>query len=543
VLIELAVRDLGVIEELRLVLGSGMTVLTGETGAGKTLLVDAIELLVGGRADPTMVRAGASEAWVEGRFVLPADAADADLAVGAGREVVLARAIPAQGRSRAYVDGRLATIANLAEWGERLVDLHGQHAHQSLLAPVVQRHALDRYAGIDRGPLLAAVAEVRHLDGQLAALGGDERARAREIDLLRFQVTELEAAGLTGPAEDAELDREESLLADALTHQEIAAAAAAALGADDGAAGPIGEAIASLGGRAPFGELEARLRAVAAELSDIATEVRSIGESIDDDPERLEAVRARRQLLSDLRRKYGDTLDDVIAYADEAAARLAELEQHDRRAEELDAARVEAAAAVAHEAAVVARARRAAAPGLADAIQAHLLSLAMARAQVEVAVEGDDPADEVQILLAANPGSPPLPLAKVASGGELARTMLALRLVLTAGPPTLVFDEVDAGIGGEAAVAVGRSLASLGAEQQVLVVTHLPQVAAFADAHVVVTKETGEDHTVARTEILDDAGRVVELSRMLSGQPDSTTARDHAQELLSSASRERGARG
>jgi DNA repair protein RecN (Recombination protein N) len=302
----------------------------------------------------------------------------------------------------------------------------------------------------------------------------------------------------------------------------------------------VGAAIAAVAGRAPYAEHEVRLRALAAELADVAGELRATGEAIADDPERLEAVRSRRQLLHELRRKYGESLSDVLAFATDAGARLAELEQHGRRAAELDAARVEATAAVDAAAAIVARARRAAGPPLAEAVQGHLVTLAMPKARVEVGVDGADPADDVALRLAANPGTPPLPLAKVASGGELARTMLALRLVLTAGPPTLIFDEVDAGIGGEAAVAVGRSLAALGAAQQVLVVTHLPQVAAFAHAHVRVTKETGEDHTVARIEQLDEATRVAELSRMLSGQPESRTARDHAEELLATATRERG---
>jgi DNA repair protein RecN (Recombination protein N) len=532
-LVELAVRDLGVIEDLRLVLGAGMTVVTGETGTGKTLVVDAIELLVGGRADPVMVRAGADEAWVEGRFVVP------DAALGEPDEVVLARAIPASGRSRAYVDGRLATIATLTEWGERLVDLHGQHAHQSLLSPAVQRAALDRFAQIDLTELGRARALVRELDGQLATLGGDERTRAREIDLLRFQVDELAAAAITGPAEDEDLDREESLLADAVAHQEAAAVAVAALTGDDGAIDVVGRAIAAIAGRGPFSAQEARLRDAAAELADLGADVRAAGESIADDPERLELVRARRQLLHELRRKYGESLHEVLGFADEAAARLAELEQHDRRAAELDAARIEAADAVASASDEVARQRQSAAEPLAAAVEAHLVTLAMPKARVEVGVDGPAPADDVTLKLAANPGAPPLPLSKVASGGELARTMLALRLVLTAGPPTLIFDEVDAGIGGEAAVAVGRSLAALGAAQQVLVVTHLPQVAAFAHAHVRVTKETGEDHTVARIEQLDEPSRVAELSRMLSGQPESQTARHHAAELLASATRER----
>lgn len=538
---ELAVRDLGVIEDLRLVLPSGMVALTGETGAGKTLVVDAIDLLVGGRADPTLVRAGADEAWVEGRFRLPTPVPGAGEADEVD-EVVLARAIPAGGRSRAYVNGRLATVAELREWGERLVDLHGQHAHQSLLGAAVQREALDRFGEVDLAPLQAARRARRQIEEQLAALGGDERARARELDLLRYQVDELTRAAIAGPDEDERLDAEESALADAVAHQEAAAAAVAAIVDDGGAADALGAALAAVSGRAPFAEIEARLRAAAAEVADLAAEVRAVGESISDDPERLEVIRTRRQLLHDLRRKYGETLAEVLAYQAEAEARLAELEHHDQRAAELDAALAEAKRREATAAAAVAEARRRAAAPLAAAVQEHLASLAMPRARLEVQVDGPDPGDEVSILLAANPGSPPLPLTKVASGGELARTMLALRLVLTAGPPTLVFDEVDAGIGGEAAVAVGRSLAALGADHQVLVVTHLPQVAAFAAAHVRVTKETGEDRTVATVEVLDDEGRVEELSRMLSGLPDSDTARQHAAELLATVTAEQEGR-
>lgn len=541
-LVELAVRDLGVIEELRLLLGTGMTALTGETGAGKTLVVDAIELLVGGRADPGLVRAGATEAWIEGRFVGPGLAEDDEgQPVDGEGEVVLARAVPAQGRSRAYVNGRLATVGALAEWGQRLVDLHGQHDHQSLLSPAVQRDALDRFAGIDLGPLREARAAVRAIDQQLAGLGGDERARAHEIDLLRFQVGELEAAGLEGEDEDERLDREESLLADAVAHRDAADQAVAALSADQAAVDLLGLAVAAVAGRAPFADVEVRLRGVAAELADLAAELRGLGEGIEEDPARLEALRARRQLLHELRRKYGTTLADVLAFASEAAVRLEELEQHDRRAADLDQRRLAAVAAEAKAAKAVAKARRASAAELAAAVQAHLPSLAMERARVELRVDGDDPADDVAILLAANPGSPPGPLTKVASGGELARTMLALRLVLTAGPPVLVFDEVDAGIGGETALALGRALGALAEGSQVLVVTHLAQVAAFADAHVRVTKESDERSTTARIEPLEGAARVVELTRMLSGQPDSAAGQRHAKELLATANERRRA--
>jgi DNA repair protein RecN (Recombination protein N) len=546
VLVELAVRDLGVIAELRLVIGPGMTVVTGETGAGKTMVVDAIELLVGGRADPALVRTGAEEAWVEGRFVRGGTAHDT---ADAPDEVVIARAIPRSGRSRAYIDGRLATATELSTLGSMLVDLHGQHVHQSLLHPAAQRDALDRFAGLDLAPLRAARVAVHDLLDELGRLGGDERARARELDLVRYQVDEIDAASITGPDEDRELEADEDALADAAAHREAAALAVAALSGDgevpavDGpasAADAVGAAVAALAGRAPFAGPEGRLRSLAAELADLSAELRTAGETIDEDPERLEAVRQRRHLLRELRRKYGESLADVIDEGERLRARLAELEGHDVRAAELDA---ELATARAHEATIaaeVAAARRDAAPGLAARIQENLVELAMPKATLAIAVEGADPADDVEVQLAANPGTPPLPLAKVASGGELARTMLALRLVLTDAPPTLVFDEVDAGIGGAAAVAVGRALARLGREHQVLVVTHLPQVAAYADAQVRVAKHSDDEATVSRATVLDADERVVELSRMLSGQPDSDAARTHAAELLATAAGDRG---
>ncbi len=534
-LLELAVRDLGVIDDLRLVLGPGMTALTGETGAGKTLLVEAIELLLGGRADGVLVRPGAEEASIEGRF-------EHD-----GVEVVLSRAVPAEGRSRAYIDGRMATAAALAELGAQLVDLHGQNAHQSLLGTAVQRAALDRFGSVDLAGLLDARRELAEVEQRLATMGGDVGARARELDLLRFQATELEAAAIEGPDEDERLDAEEDALADAVAHREAAQRALAALTDDGGALDTVTDALGAVDGRAPFAGSAERLRSLAVELSDVASEVRDAAEAVVDDPERLAALRVRRQLLHDLRRKYGTatlpgeagstrggTLADVLAYADDVSARIADLERHDELASELDAQRQRILDRIATEEARVGAARRAAAPRLAGRVQAELRRLAMPRARVEVAV-GDDPGDDVAFLLAANPGSRPLPLTKVASGGELARAMLALRLVLTEAPPTLVFDEVDAGIGGEAAVAVGQALARLGASHQVLVVTHLPQVASAAHAQIGVAKKQGRERTSTTITVLDDESRVIEVSRMLSGQPDSEAAREHARELLSAS--------
>jgi DNA repair protein RecN (Recombination protein N) len=442
----------------------------------------------------------------------------------------------------------------LAEHGIGLVDLHGQHAHQSLLSAANQRAALDAYAAIDLAALRQARGQVRALDDALAALGGDERLRAREIDLLRYQVAELDAAGIEDPDEDDRLDLEEATLADAAAHREAAAEATELLSAEGPAAEAVARALAGLTGRAPFEAAAERLRGLAVELADVAGELRAAGEAIADDPERLASVRERRQMLRELRRKYGDTLAEVMAYRSEAADRLARLESHDEQAADLEARRQRAIERARREAAAVAQARQKAAPALAAAVQAHLTELAMPGARLAVEVgdhELDDPGDDVRFLLAASKGAPLLPLAKVASGGELARTMLALRLVLLGSPHsgnghrptdtgTLVFDEVDAGIGGGAALAVGRALATLAAERQVLVVTHLPQVAAFADRQLAVAKQDDGSEVRARAAELDADARVVELSRMLSGSPESSTAHRHAAELLASAARERG---
>jgi DNA repair protein RecN (Recombination protein N) len=520
-LCELHVRDLGVVADVELVLGSGLIAVPGETGAGKTLVVTAIDLLVGGRADTTMVRPGASEAVVEARVVV------------GDSEHVIRRVIPAKGRSRAYIDGNLATLAELSALGSTLVDLHGQHDHQSLLAPAVQRAALDRFGAIDLEPLRAARRRVAEVDQQLAALGGDPRERAREIDLLRFQVDELLASGLDDPDEDDRLRDESDLLADASGHTEAAALALGHLTDDHGVLDGLGASLAAVADRSPFAEVVGRLHSVIAELDDVVRELRTIAERIEADPERLEMIGTRRRELQDLRRKYGERLTDVIEWRDRAAERLAELEGHDERAAALDAERIEALAEVAAREGEVERARRAAAPGLAERVAGHLVDLALPNARIEVAVDGIAGRD-VTFLFAANPGMPVQPLAKVASGGELARAMLALRLVLTEGPPVLVFDEVDAGIGGAAAIAVGSALAHLADDHQVLVVTHLAQVAAWADQHVVVDKVTSADTTSTSLTVAEGDRRIGELARMLSGSPESEIARRHARELLDS---------
>jgi DNA repair protein RecN (Recombination protein N) len=578
---ELRVSQLGVIEDLTLVLGPGMTALTGETGAGKTLVVEAIELLLGGRAEGVLVRPGAAEALVEGRFVLPIGLGLPGTSVEGGPgateaiEVVLSRAVPADGRSRAYLDGRMASVGALAELGERLVDLHGQHAHQSLLSGAAQRDALDLYAGADRRPREAARAALRAIDEALARAGRDGAGRSGEMELLRYQLAELSAANIAGPAEDTELEVEEERLSKAVAHRAAAEAAYEDLAGDEQVLDLVGKAVTRIAAHAPLEGLHDRLKSVAAELADVASEARALAEGLEEDPERLAEVVSRRALLRELRRKYagpGRSLADLLTFQEDANKRLDELEGLEGLSAHLAEKRGQVLGALRLAARGLGDARRAASAALGQGAQEGLRRLAIPRARFEVRVDGppqgasvnkatgeeaDDlralSGEEVTFLVAANPGEPLMPLSKVASGGELARAMLALRLVLVGGPNrhgagangdvqgplTLVFDEVDAGIGGEAALAVGRSLAELGRRYQVVVVTHLAQVAAFADAQVAVSKIEREGRSVAMAAVVSGQDRVIELSRMLSGQPDSATARRHAAELLETARRGR----
>lgn len=544
-LVELAVRNLGVIAESRIPLQPGLTAVTGETGAGKTMIVEALGLLCGGRADPSRVRPGAGEAVVEGLFAGPGgpDRPDDDSDGEAEHEWVLRRVVPARGRSRSYVDGNLSTAAGLAEIGERSIEVHGQHAQQALLHPRHQREALDRFAGIDLDDLRAARRTVSALERRLDGLGGDARARAREMDLLRFQIEEITAVD-PRPGEEELLGAEEDLLADAVAHREAAAAVLDRLAGDDGVLDGLAAAADAIRGRHPFAAEAGRLEAAVAELEDVVVEIRGSAETIEPDDERLTQVRERRHRLVQLRRKYGEDLTEVIEHLDASRRRLEELSSLDATRTEVEVELATAREAAQAEAVRVGAARRSAAPLLAAELVEVLADLALAGCRVELSVEDrpDAPGagDDVEILIAANPGSPLGGLGRVASGGELSRVMLALRLVLSGGPEVMVFDEVDAGIGGEAATAIGAALARLATRCQVLVVTHLPQVAAFADQQLLVTKRREEELTVTVVESLDDNGRVIELSRMMTGRPGSTTAREHAEELLSTSSHRRG---
>ena len=526
-LVELSIENLGIIESSRLTFDSGFTAFTGETGAGKTMLVEAIGLVVGQRADASVIRDGAEEARVEARFVTSGP--DGDV------ETILCRVLHREGRSRAYINDRMATVATLAEVGQSLVDIHGQHAHQRLMSASVQRDSLDAFGKVDTSALREAREAVTQIDANLAALGGDEKSRVREIDLLSFQCEEIENAGLSRPDEDQALSREEDELGDVVRHQEALLKVSALLSDDGSAVDLLGQVSRALSPITSMSEIRERVENLLAELNDISHTVRGAAENSEENPERLEEIRLRRQALRDLVRKYGDTIADVMAFGAEARTRLNELLSYSERVQELESSRANALKVLHSRQLEVGRQRRKTAPGLAAAVEKRLRLLALPHATIQVAVgdEGSDPSGEaVSFMLAANPGSAPMPITKVASGGELARVMLALRLVLTTDPATMVFDEVDAGIGGAAAVAVAQALRELGTDHQVFAVTHLAQVAASAHSHIVVSKSVKSGKTYGRATKVLQEDRVGEIARMLSGGIADESALTHAQEIL-----------
>jgi len=566
---EIRIRGLGVIDESVLEVGPGLTVITGETGAGKTMVVTALGLLLGGRADSGAVRAGARTARVEGLVNAAAvdglaaqvDAVGGDLDDG---RLVIARQVSAEGRSRAFVGGVSVPATTLASLVDPLVTVHGQSDQHRLLRAGMQRDALDGFAGDPAGSLREEFTglhqRLREVESELAEVAAHLRERAQEADLLRFGLAEVEAVA-PRPGEDAELAAEEARLGFADTLRGAAEQARECLSAEDGAPDALSAVAAArklLDGvrdhDPAVAELADRLAEVSYLLADTAADVASYAAGVETDPARLAAVSERRAVLAGLTRKYGETLQAVLNWSENAARRLLELDGTDDRVEALRRERDLLRGRLAETGAALSRAREAAAARLAEAVTAELAELAMPHARFSVQVrQVEDPAgldvadrrlrmfgsglDEVEFLLAANRGSAPRPLDKGASGGELSRVMLAVEVSLAASGqvPTFVFDEVDAGVGGKAAVEVGRRLARLARHAQVLVVTHLPQVAAFADQHVVVVKSSDGTVTASGLTSLDDRGRVRELSRMLAGLEDSDTAIAHARELLDTA--------
>ena len=565
---ELRIRALGVIDESVLELGPGFTAITGETGAGKTMVVTALGLLLGGRADSGAVRTGASQARVEGVLSvgnLP-DVHSVLAEIGGELDdtrLLLARNVSAEGRSRAFAGGAGVPAAALGRLADDLVAVHGQSDQHRLLRAGAQRDALDRFAGGEVADLRERFRQgyerLRAVEAELAEVVASARERAREADLLRFGLEEIEQVA-PRPGEDEDLATEESRLGFADTLRTAAEQARTALSADDGpdALGTVAAARRLLDGVRDHdpqaAELAERLAELSYVLSDLAADVASYASSLETDPARLAAVSERRAALVALTRKYGDTVDDVLAWATTSAERLLALDDTDGLIEQLGARRDALRSELADVGSALSRARSETSEALAAAVTAELGALAMPHARLSIAVTQVEDAsglevdgrrlrmtstglDDVELLLAANVGAEPRPLAKGASGGELSRVMLGLEVALagTNPVPTFVFDEVDAGVGGKAAVEVGRRLAMLARSAQVVVVTHLPQVAAFADRHVVVAKSQDGRVTTSGLTVLDDEGRVRELSRMLAGLEGSDSARAHAQELLETA--------
>lgn len=557
---EISIRRLGVIGEATLPLGPGFTALTGETGAGKTMVVTALGLLLGDRADSGVVRLGSDQALVEGRWRVDPEGGVAERVRDAGGdidgdELILSRSLSSEGRSRAVVGGRSAPVGVLTEIGQQLVVVHGQSDQLRLKSATAQREALDRYAGAELAAVLGDYLEVHgrwsEAQADLETLVADRDQRAREADELRRALDEIEAAA-PQRGEDSELaarvDRlanvEDLRLAAAQAHELISSES---LDDERDAVSLIEAARRTIERVAGHdAELEPIVESIANAgyvLSEAALRLSSYLASLDTDGGReLEAVQQRRSVLAGLVRQHGSSLDDVIDLLEQGSRRLIELDQDDARIERLRASVAADHAALTALADRLSALRRAAADRLAAAVTTELAALAMpnARLTVEVSTREEFTAsgrDQVAILLQPHAGAEPRPIAKGASGGELSRVMLALEVVIAGSDPvpTFIFDEVDAGVGGASAIEIGRRLARLAETAQVIVVTHLAQVAAFATNHLRVVKGDDGEVTASSVQQLEGEERIAEMARLLSGLPDSESGLAHARELVDMA--------
>jgi DNA repair protein RecN (Recombination protein N) len=575
-------RGLGVIDDAVMEFGPGLTVVTGETGAGKTMVVTGLGLLMGGRSDPGAVRSGYPNALVEGRIQVDPAGSAAARAIDAGAELddgdvlVISRSVSAEGRSRAHLGGVGVPVGTLIVLAGDLVAVHGQSDQIRLQSTARQRESLDRFAGAPVAKALAAYRKtfdrLRAVQAQLTEITERSRERSAEAEGLRTGLAAIEKLA-PSPGEDHALRAEAQRLSHAESLQQAAATANLLLSGDSegrggvDVVGLVGEARRALeqgGEHDPLlGELASRAAEIGYLVDDLATECASYAASVESDPARLSAVEERRAELTHVVRGYGQDVDEALAWAQRASVRLYELDGDGGALDELAAERDSLRLTLAVQAAKVSQGRDAAAARLSKAVTAELQELSMAGAKVQVEVRRrDDPAglpvdfgaagirsvaysadgvDDVEMLLAPHPGAPARPLGKGASGGELSRVMLGLEVVLGAVDPvpTFVFDEVDAGVGGQAALGIGRRLARLARTSQVLVVTHLPQVAAFADHHLLVRKSGKGQITSSGVHALDTEGRIRELARMLGGVAESDSAQAHAEELLQLAEADR----
>jgi DNA repair protein RecN (Recombination protein N) len=560
VLRELRIENLLLIEKAELRLGEGLNAITGETGAGKTVLAHSLDLLMGGKARPQIVRPGAEEAWVEGVFDLPggllAEPEMAEVAErlpeGAG-EIVLGRRVSASGRTAAFVAGRAASASDLKLLGSRLLAFYGQHEHRKLTISSAQMDVLDGFAGADHLALREAYRESHRmclrLEADLAELRELDGSRERDLDLYRYELAEIEEVA-PDPAEQDELSAEGERLRHAEGLREAAGGAlAAAIGADEdggGAASALAEAESLLHGAggvdAGLDSLAERLAAVAAELGDVASGLRGYLDGIEADPERLAAVEERLEAVDRLQRKHGGSVESVLAHAERCRSEIERLEGAETRGAEVQAALAAAAAQREKLGERLSRGRAAAAAPLRERVARELERLAMPGAGLEVELAphpggfGAGGRESVELLISPNPGMDAAPLRDAASGGELSRVMLALSgLGEGAGAGTLVFDEIDAGVGGKTARIVGERLRALAEGRQVLCITHLPQVASLAPTHFRLEKDLSGERATATVRHLSGEGVVEEIRRMLGGENSGEAADRHARELLKAA--------
>jgi DNA repair protein RecN (Recombination protein N) len=554
---ELRIENLLLIERAELRLGEGLNAITGETGAGKTVLAHSLDLLMGGKAKAQIVRPGAPEAWVEGVFDLPQGLLDepemAELAErlpeGAD-EVVLGRRVSAGGRTSAFVAGRAATAADLKLLGGRLIAFFGQHEHRRLTISSAQLEILDGFAGEGHLKLRAAYRDAHRqcgrLAAELAALRERDGSRARDLDLYRYELSEIEAVAPV-PEERAEIASERERLRHAEGLREAASIAHAGLAGADadggGAAAALAQAEAALQGAAGFDPvldaLTERIAALAVEAGDAASELRDYAEGVAADPASLQTIEERLEAIDRLERKHGGSVEAVLAHAERCREEIARLEGAEERSAEAEAALAEAEARREELGKELSAGREAAAGPLQERVAAELERLSMAGASLEVVLEshpdgyGASGRETVELRVAPNPGIEPAPLRDAASGGELSRVMLALSgLGQAASAGTMVFDEIDAGIGGKTARVVGERLQALGRDRQVLCITHLPQVASLADVHFRLEKDVAGEQALASVERLEGEQVVAEIRRMLGAESSDEAATQHARELL-----------
>jgi DNA repair protein RecN (Recombination protein N) len=596
VLLELSIRNFAIIEELQLRFGAGFSVLTGETGAGKSIIIDGLNLLLGGRADSTMVRSGANRAEVEGIFGLSAHSEitavlDAEHLVGDEPDrLVLAREVRSNGRSISRVNGRIVNLGLLREISAGLVDIHGQSEHLSLVRVREHLNLLDRYAGLEaeRGEIAASVRRLEAARNELGRLLRDERELARRVDLLNYQIEEIHQASLRVD-EEGELKEERTRLANAEQLAELADEARAYLEGETlelpGVRDLVGSLVRALTGLVKIDPSQSAMRELAEQVSyqteELADLVRDYRDQIEFNPRRLAAVEERIELIRRLLRKYGDSIEEVLEYAGRAQAELETISHSEERTEELRFEEEGLLRAIGKQGVALSEARRAAAVELGAAVERELEDLRMSGSRFEVDIQWrPDPdgalvpgreerfafdssgLDQVEFLISPNPGEPLKPMVKIASGGETSRLMLAIKTVLSRADrtPTLVFDEIDQGIGGRVGQTVGIKLWRLSAEQsrndrsagdavsattagrQVLCITHLPQLAGFGDAHFRVEKQVVGGRTVTLVRpLLTTEDRVCELALMLGGETPAT--RDSAHEILEQVGQSKGAMG